>query len=188
MQAEEQMVPWEQIKTEFISGSMSYKALAEKYGVSYNTLKGRGRFERWPQKRQQFSEATLEKSLNLIGDRQAQALARVDLLADRLLDRLETAIGELNSSVVQHREKGEAQDLKWEKTYEEALPGGPVDRQGLKVLTGCLKDLKQIKAVLSEGEMQEQEARIRKLRKDAKEEETREITVTLQGDLRDYSV
>ena len=178
-------IPWEKMKTEFITGTMTYRALADKYGVCYNTMKSRGRYERWMETRRRFQKKTLKKSLDLVGDRQAEALARVDGLADALLQKLETAIEELDYSVIQRKEKGENDTVKWEKSYEQTSPGGMVDRQGLKVLTGCLKDLKQIKAVLSEGEQREQEARIGKLLKDGKE--TEEITVTLQEDLLDYS-
>ena len=181
------MIQWEKLKTEYITSGISYQALAEKYGVSYATLKTHARCDRWVELRQKHREETFQKSLKIIGDRQAEDLARVDFLADEMLCKLETAISELDLKLISHKEKGEDETCKWEKTYEEAVPGGIVDRQGLRQLAACLKDLKQAKAILSEQERQEQEARIQKLQKEAKEDTAQEITVKLQEDLEAFS-
>ena len=182
------MINWEKLKTEYVTGQMRYKDLAEKYKIPYSTLKIHARCDHWVEERENHVKSTMEKSLSLIGDRQAEDLARVDQLADELLTKLQTAVKELDLVVIQHKEKGESQDCKWEKSYEETAPGGTVDRQGLKQLAACLKDLKQVKAIQTELEKLEQEGRIQKLQKEAKEDMDREITVTLEGPLSDYSV
>ena len=181
------MIQWDKLKTEYITTKISYQALAEKYGVPYSTVKTHARCDRWVELRQKHQQETLEKSLKIIGDRQAEDLARVDALADEMLSKLETAIQELDLQLIQHKEKGEDESCKWEKTYEEAVPGGIVDRQGLRQLAACLKDLKQAKAIQSELERQEQEVRIQKLQKGAREDTAQEITVRLQGDLENFS-
>ena len=181
------MIQWEKLKTEYIASGITYQALAKKYGVSYATLKAHARCDRWVDQRQKHQQETLQKSLKIIGDRQAEDLARVDALADEMLLKLETAIRELDLKLISHKEKGEDHLCKWEKTYEEAVPGGIVDRQGLRQLAACLKDLKQAKAILSEQERQEQEARIEKLRREAREDTAQEITVRLQDDLERFS-
>ena len=181
------MLQWDLLKTEYVTTDVSYQALSEKYGVPYGTLKARGRCDRWVEAREKHRKETLRKSLDLIGDRQAEDLARVDALADEMLLKLETAIQELDLRLIQHKEKGETDACKWEKTYEEAVPGGIVDRGGLRQLAACLKDLKQAKAIQSELEKQEQECRIQKLQKDAREDTAQEITVRLAGDLQDFS-
>ena len=181
------MVQWEKLKTDYITTQVSYKDLAEKYGVPYSTLKIHARCDRWVEGREAHLKNTMQKSLDLIGDRQAENLAKVDDLADQLLEKLQTAIRQLDLSVIQHKEKGESEDCKWEKTYEETAPGGAVDRQGLRQLAACLKDLKSVKAIQSESDKLEQEARIQKLQKDAREDTAQEITVRLAGDLQDFS-
>ena len=178
------MIQWDQVKTEYVTGTGTYRELAEKYGVSYGSLKTHAGIDGWVRDREAFRKETLQKSIDLIGDRQARDLARVDHLADELLNRLQTAIGELSFRVIHHKEKGETEDCKWEKTYEEALPGGAVDRQGLRQLAACLKDLKQVKDIQSDLEKMEQEARISKLQKEGKEDP--EIHVTLEGQLSEF--
>ena len=71
-------------------------------------------------------------------------LDRVQLAAQRLLDRLEQAVEELDKGTVLLREKRKTED--GEETWEliKAKRKGIVDRAGLKQLTGVLKDLQDI--------------------------------------------
>ena len=181
------LTPWEKIKTEYITTSKSYKALSEQYGVPYGTLKIHARCDRWVEARQDHVKKTMELSLSEIARRQAAELTKVNDLADEMLLKLQKAIEELEMTVIQHKEKGESQDLKWEKTYEEAVPGTMVDRQGLRQLAASLKDLKQIKDLKTDLERMEQEARIEKLRKEGKEDMAQEITVTMDRETESYS-
>lgn len=178
------MIPWEKLKTEYISTQCSYKDLCEKYGVSYGTLKIHARCDRWVEERQKHLQKTMEKSLDLISDQQAEDLARVDDLADQLLSKLETAIRQLDLTVIHRKESGTEENQKWEKSFEETAPGGPVDRQGLRQLAACLKDLKQIKAIQTELENLEQEARIRELQQETGDGS---VTVTLEGQTEEFS-
>ena len=181
------MVQWEKLKTEYISGDSSYRELSEKYGIPYSTLKIHARCDRWVEDRKSYRKERLQKSLNRIVDQQAEDLARVDQAADQLLGKLEQAIRELDLIVIHHKESGSREDGKWEKTYEETTPGGPVDRQGLRLLVACLKELKQVKDIQTELERQEQEARIEKLRREASQEEDGPVTVLLDRDLERFS-
>ena len=181
------MIHWQKVKKDYITGEGSYQELAKKYGISYSTLKVHARKERWVEQRDLHQQASEVKAMENMKDRQSQDLARVDALADELLEKLQAAIGQLDFTVIQHKEKGENEDCKWEKTYEEAAPGGMVDRQGLRQLAACLKDLKQAKAIQSELERREQEARIEKLQQDVRENRAQEITVRLEEDLKAFS-
>ena len=63
-----------------------------------------------------------------------------------------------------------------------------VDSQSIRQITASLKDLREIKGYKSELDMQEQMARIEKLRKDVEEDgPDKEIKVTIGGDLEVYS-
>lgn len=54
-----------------------------------------------------------------------------------------------------------------------------VDTQSLKQLTSALKDLKEIKGYKSAADMREQEARIKKLQREAEQEDTNtEVVIT----------
>ena len=172
------MVQWEKLKTEYVTSQLSYKEMSEKYDVPYSTLKIHARCDHWVEEREKHLRRTMAKSLDIIGDQQAENLAKVDQMADQLLEKLRQAIDELDLTVIHHKEKGEEEDRKWEKTYDETAPGGAVNRQGLRQLAACLKDLKQVKAIQTELDKLEQEARIEKLKRDT-EEEKQGITVVL---------
>ena len=63
-----------------------------------------------------------------------------------------------------------------------------VDSQSIRQITASIKDLRDIKGMKSELDMQEQMARIEKLRKEATiENESKDIKVIISGDLDDYS-
>ena len=179
------MIEWEKLKTEYVTSQISYKELCQKYGVSYSTLKIHARCDHWVEERERHLKRTMEKSLDKIGDQQAENLAKVDDLADQLLEKLQQAIEELDLTVIHHKEKGEEDCKTWEKTYDETAPGGAVDRKGLRQLAACLKDLKQIKAIQSELEKLEQEARIEALKHQTSG--PGQITVVMEGKAEDYS-
>lgn len=181
------MTQWEKIKTDYVTSRKTYRELAEKYQISLSTLKVHARCDRWVEAREAYVKKTVEKSLDAISDQQALELTKVQELADGMLEKLSTALSQLELTVIQCKEKGERDDCKWEKTYEQTAPGGMVDRQGLRQLAACLKDLKQVKNIQSSLEKMEQEARIQKLLKEAKEDTAQEITVTMDPSIQDYS-
>ena len=62
------------------------------------------------------------------------------------------------------------------------------DAQSIRQVTASIKDLRDIKGIKNELDMQEQIARIEKLRKEAKtEEESKEIKVVISADLDEFS-
>lgn len=139
---------WDKIKTEYITDeSASYRKLAKKYGISYTSIGDRARKEGWAEEREQFRNKTLSKTLSAISAGQAKRATRLQTVADKLLDKIESAVDSL--------------DMK------ELL----VDRQALKQITGALKDIKEIQMIRSEADLREQEARIANLRKQADKED-----------------
>ena len=181
------MTDWNQLKTEYASGQMTYKDLARAHGLNYATLRDHARYDHWADARRMHTSKTVRKSLDIIGDRQAENLARVDALADELLQKLDKAIGELDLAVTRCREKGESEEgTKWEKDYELTEPGGRVDRQGLRQLTASLKDLKEIKALQTELDRLEQEARIERLQKASEDPKPQTLQVLLEGEMSDF--
>lgn len=144
-------VDWKRIKAEYIAGGTSYRKLAEKYGVSFNTLKTRAKEEQWYELRQQKDHKTTTKMVESISTKEAKKAVDIIDVADMLLCK----ISELAETMV-------------------------VDTQSFKQLTSALKDLKEIKGYKSAADMREQEARIAKLRKEAEDEAQTETTVTVK--------
>ena len=52
---------WSKIKAEYISGGTSYRKLAAKYGVSFNTLQGVAQREKWVELKNQAKDKSTTK-------------------------------------------------------------------------------------------------------------------------------
>ena len=110
-------------------------------------------------------------------------LDRVQLAAQRLLDRLEQAVEELDKGTVLLREKRKTED--GEETWEliKAKRKGIVDRAGLKQLTGVLKDLQDILSRDGSLDAREREMKLQKLEQELNRvPEAEGITVILEGE------
>lgn len=145
---------WKKIKAEYIAGGTSYRKLAEKYGVSFNTLKTHAVEEQWYKLRQQKDKKATTKIVETLSDKDAEKAVDIIDVADKLLGK----ISELMDTMV-------------------------VDTQSFKQLTSALKDLKEIKGYKSAIDLKEQEARIEKLRKDAERDNdnTNEVEIVFNA-------
>lgn len=157
------MADWKAIKTEYITTETSYRKLAEKYGVGYQTICARSKSEHWIEQREQHTNKTVTAAIEKIGEGQAERISRIDEAADMLLDKV----------------------IEFMTASEDML----VNTQSMKHISGVLKDIKEIKGMKSEADLREQEARIAKLRREAEREEgTNEpIRVVMEGELEEYS-
>jgi transposase-like protein len=153
-------VDWQRIKAEYIAGGISYRKLAEKYGVSFNTLKTHAVEEQWYKLRQQKDKKTTTKIVESLSDKDAEKAVDIIDVADKLLGKISKIMDEI-----------------------------PLDTQSMKHLTSALKDLKEIKGFKSDADMREQEARIRNLEKQAEADNNNdnEIKVIIEGNLEKYS-
>lgn len=123
---------WKKIKKEYIAGGISYRKLAEKHGVSFNTLEKVARREGWCDLRRQADEKAATKAVEAISSRNAKLDKAVDLALEAACKYL-SAPGQLRA----------------------------VD---LKDVTTALKNLRDLKGIKSEADMEEQRARIEALR------------------------
>lgn len=187
---------WQAIKTEYITTDISYRKLSQKYGVGYQAICHRSQEEGWIVKREQHKNKTISKTLDRISNSQADKMARIDGLADQLLEKLEQAITELDLQLCKHTEKAKIieynNELRPDKPTKEITHEDEkllevksiIDRQGLKQIASALKDIKEVKMLKTELDKQEQEARIEKLRREAEREDqsgSNEVTVTILG-------
>ncbi len=153
------LVVWQKIKAEYIAGGTSYRKLAEKHGVSFNTLKTRAKEEQWYKLRQQKEHRTTTKIVESLSDKDAEKAVDIIDVADKLLGK----ISKLMDAV-------------------------PLDTQSMKHLTSALKDLKEIKGFKTDADMREQEARIRNLEKQAEADSTsKDIEVQIGSEAEEYS-
>ena len=150
------MADWNKIKTEYLTSDTSYRKLAQKYGVNATTIAKKASKEGWVSQRQQQANRTLSKTLTAVSNRQVNRAARLQEVADKLLNKIEAAVDDYNMEVLL------------------------VDRQSLRQITGALKDIKDIQMIRSEADLREQEARIAKLLKEAEREDSGPNKVVIQ--------
>ncbi|MBQ5667484.1 MAG: hypothetical protein IIV40_04835 [Oscillospiraceae bacterium] len=190
---------WQAIKTEYITTDTSYRKLAAKYGVSYTAIGDKSRKEGWVEKRQQFLNDTISKTIANAGKKQVDRMKRILDVSDRLLEKIEKAVEELDlhfatqktkTKVIEYNNR-ERPDKPTKEIIEEEEKlvefVSIIDRKGLQAVTEALRNLKDVQMLKSELDKQEQEARIAKLQKEAKsDDETKEIRVVMDSSLEDY--
>lgn len=193
---------WNTIRKEYITDeSSSYRKLANKYGVSLTAITRHSKDEDWQGQRQQLKDKTITKSIEKLSEAQSDKLKRVQDITDKILNKIEQAIEELDVQLFKDIVKTKVieynHDLRPDKPTKETIHEEEkvievksiIDRSGLKAITSALRDIKEIQMLKTELDHREQEARIAKLQKEAQEEDNREteFKVTLVGDLEEYS-
>lgn len=187
---------WKRIKAEYIAGGTSYRKLAEKYGVKLSALRNVAEKEKWVELKTQAQHKTNTKIVDSVSKQEAQKaidkLSRVSDLTDKLLDKLEQAIEELDiqlykdvkkTKVIEYNNELRPDKPTKETIYEEEKVSEVktiVDRSGLKAIASSLRDIKEIQMLKSDLDKQEQEARIAKLQREAQEDDAKDTTVIVQ--------
>ena len=156
---------WKQLKREYIAGGTSYRKLAEKHKVSYNTLAKVAAKENWGSLKQETAEKITTKIVDIESDKQAERMKRLLTVSDMLLDAVEDAVS-----------KFQAEEL-------------TLDKGALKSLSGTIKDIKDIQSIKTKLDIEEQKARIAILKKQAEsdDKDSNEIKVTFEGGFDEYS-
>ena len=72
------MIDWIKLRNEYINGNISYRKLAEKHGVNYNTLQDKARKENWFAKKKEQHEKitakTIQKTAEKIVEKEAKRI------------------------------------------------------------------------------------------------------------------
>lgn len=170
---------WTKIKTEYITtDKSSYRKLAKKYGISLGTLTKKAQRENWPELKKQSYDKKVTKTIASVEDKQVKKLERILAITDRLLDKIETAVDELDIQICKRTEKvKEIEYNNYERpdkptkeiiheTEEVTEVHTIIDRKGVQELASAIKSLKEVQMLKSELDEKEQQARIDKLRKD----------------------
>jgi hypothetical protein len=145
---------WAALETEYITTSISLRALADKHGVGQSKLKKRSTTEKWADKRNQYRTKSVQKTIEKASDLTSEARAILHEAALTWAKRLLEYTPE------------EVENLKWKP----------------KDITGALKDCVDILGVKSDDDIKEQSARIAKLEREAAEQnDTKDIRVVIEG-------
>ena len=150
---------WQTIKTEYITTDISLRQLAEKHGVSESTIFKKCSKEQWEALRKQHGSRVEAKILQKDANKKADRASRLADATDLLLSKIEFGIS--NAPIVTPTAA---------KNYSDAL-----------------KNIKEIHMVRSDEDIEEQRARIDKLRREAeKDDRSANITVNMGEELVSY--
>lgn len=146
------MADWQKIKTEYITTDTSYRKLADKYGIDQATISRKAKKEDWVKKRQHHISETQAKILTADTEEKVDRAVRLMSVADRLLEKVE----------------------------EYANLDIPINASSLKNLSDALRNIKETQMIRTAEDIEEQKARIAKLRKEAEKEENTDNTIVIQ--------
>ena len=85
-------IDWAAVKTEYITSTVSYRKLAEKYGVSFRYMSVRGRSEGWVEARKQYQQSIADKIIEKVADERVSRDAQKLLLLQKSADLMSEAI------------------------------------------------------------------------------------------------
>ena len=150
---------WKEIKREYIAGGTSYRKLCEKYGVPLSNLVRVAKKEDWVGLRQQCTNKSATKIIEIESDKQADRMRRLLTVSDKLLEAVEVAVDQFQTG-----------DLAVEKGV-------------LKSLASAIKDIKDIQNLKTSLDIEEQKARIAILKKQAEADDSNvnEVAVVIAG-------
>ena len=125
-------VNWIKIKNEYISTDISQRKLAEKYGISFKTLKAKANKEKWnDEKKKQYHNITTkvqQKTVKKIVEDGVNRVADITRICDKISEKLERAVDLLD--------------------YDN------IDTRKLRQVTQCAKDLREMmKADINENDV-----------------------------------
>lgn len=179
------IVDWAKIKAEYITDEKSsYRKLAEKYDISVGTIYKRASREKWAEQKQQSYDKRVAKTIESVENNQIKKLERILTITDKLLDKIERAVDELDIQLCKNVEKVKVIEYKNSNRPDKATKEtihetekvtevrSIIDRKGAQELASAIKSLKEVQMLKTELDEQEQKARIDKLRKEIDSEQT----------------
>lgn len=188
-------------KNEYLRGGISYRKLAEKYGVTRSVIEKLAKKENWVELRRQVAVKTEAKTVDKISEAKADRAARMETIADGLMDRLEQALIELDRQMV--KAKNTTKVIKYDNdrrpdkptkevvSEKEELIEVPalIDRKGVRDIAAALKDIREVLHIRSDDERREERARIANLERQAEKEDKPQetVTVTFSGQAEEWA-
>lgn len=164
-------VDWNVLKAEYIAGGTNYRKLAEKYGVSHSKLMKVGAREGWAELRKKNGRKTEEKIIDSISDSQSEAAVSAASLINEAAMNFLKQIAEESVKI----KEGKLNKDITTKYSEYAL---------------ALARFKDVLGIKSDRDIEEQDARIANLKKQAEKDSiTEDKTFTVEfGESEEYSI
>ena len=125
---------WIKIKNEYINGNISYRKLAEKYGISTTAICNRAKAEKWVDLKKKQLNKTCTKVIQKTADKIVDRNVRLLEISDKLTSKINKAVEEL--------------DMRLTEQGKVDVDMVEVDR--LNKLTKALKDIKDIQTAYTD--------------------------------------
>lgn len=156
---------WKKIKAEYIRGGTSCRKLADKYGVSSTSVLKKCRAEKWTDLRNQKVIKQTSKTVEMIASQEAEKAVDLDDTLRDLAMRLA------------------------EKISDGLLDGTYVKASDVRDVTIAMKNLREIAGARARKDLEEQQARIDKLRHDTQDKDAgdNEIRIVISDNVKEYS-
>ena len=148
-------VDWLKIKNDYINGLGSYRKLAEQYGIPLRTIAKHAKDENWQEARKKHRNTIAtnlqQETAAVIVQNEVKRVERLLSISDRLIDRIEQAVQELDQAQVTNKIKTKVTEYKDKRAVgkptrevieekEEILSvASIVDRKGLQQVATALK-------------------------------------------------
>ena len=85
---------WRKIKAEYIAGGISQRALAEKHGIPWGTMRTRANKEKWNEKRIAAEKKAMQKTEQKKAEEVADNAVLLERIKTKLLQRLDKMVEE----------------------------------------------------------------------------------------------
>lgn len=157
---------WIRIRNEYISTDIGLRGLAEKHNIPLTTLRDRSRREGWvamrDEQHHEIAQKTAQKTAEIVAKDEAGRVSRLLRIADRLMDKTERALDELDQLAVKHTEKVKttvtAKDDDGKPIRQEVereivdlqTVQAIIDRKGLQQIANSAKAIKDILAATAD--------------------------------------
>lgn len=157
-------VNWGKIRNEYINGYISYRKLAEKHEIPFNTLRDVALKENWFDKRkiqrEKIVTKTAQKTAEKIAEQESDLAANINKAANELLNKLNIAIAQTDLYIertktrvpkkVRDKKTGEEYTAWQEEETIRLTQKDGINVGSLKQLTSALKDLQSIQLGMGE--------------------------------------
>lgn len=150
-------VDWLTIRNDYINGGGSYRKLAEKYGINKDTIARKAKEEDWCIQKDiqadKIQTEIIQQTSDVIVEKAVDRISRLLAISDRLVDKIERAVDELEVSLVVNKTKTKVieynNDERPDKATKEVVEEKEelievatiIDRKGLQQVTTALKTL-----------------------------------------------
>jgi len=135
------MPDWNAIKAEYITTDISYRKLAEKWGVSFRTLGDRAKREGWVDERNRHRNNVITSTVQKVAARTSSTNADRLLRLQSAADSMGKVIAEIFDDTEQFTRHIFTEGLGMGETKVEERQFKKIDTKAIKDLTGAMKDL-----------------------------------------------